>query len=147
MPFQVDGATLVGRALFHDADPNIPSETARIYLKVDAPTLQGPFLAQLDTGAAWTVVDSQVADILNVDFLDGDPVPLSTRLGTFDGRLARATLRLLADEGESIEVEATVWVSPEWPIGRNFIAYTGALERVRFAVDPTENAIYYGVLD
>ena len=144
--FELDGTALVGKARFLDADPAIPSETARIYLKVVAPQHDFSFLAQLDTGAAWTVFDPQLTEALNADPLEANAVTLSTRLGEFTGRLARATLRFLVDEGDSVDVEATIFVSPAWPAGRNFIAYTGTLERVRFAVDPTENEIYYGVL-
>ena len=147
MGFELDGTILVGKARFLDADPAITSETARIYLRVVAPPNDFSFVAQFDTGAAWTVFDPQLTEALNADPLDGDAVTLSTRLGQFTGRLARATLRLLADEGDSVDVEATIFVCPEWPAGRNFVAYTGTLERVRFAVDPAQNEIYYGVLD
>lgn len=145
--FELDGTVLVGRARFLDTDPAIESETARIYLKIVAPQHDFSFVAQLDTGAAWTVFDPQLTEALNVDPLEAVTVTLSTRLGVFTGRLARATLRFLADEGDSVDIEATIFVSPEWPAGRNFIAYTGTLERLRFAVDPTENDIYYGLLD
>lgn len=147
MAFDLDGTVLVGKARFLDGDPAIASDTARIYLKVVAPQNDFPFVAQFDTGAAWTVFDPQLTEALNADPLDGDAVTLSTRLGQFTGRLARATLRFLADEGDSIDVEATIFVCPEWPTGRNFIAYTGTLERLRFAVDPLENEIYYGIIE
>ncbi len=139
--------TLFGRARYLDSDPSLPSETARIYLKVDAPDLGTPFLAQLDTGAAWTILDPQLADALGVNVLEGELVQLSTRFGEFKGHLARTTLRFLADEGDSLDIEATVFVSREWPTGRNFIAYSCTLERIRFAVDAGKNWIYYGVLD
>ena len=139
MPFPV-----VGSARFLDADPSFASDTARIYLKVEAPELAASFLAQLDTGAAWSVFDPQIAQTLNVQIVDEELIPLSTRFGEIRGRLGRAALRLLADDGDSLEVDATVFVSEEWPTGRNFIAYTGMLERVRFAIDPSDNVIYYG---
>lgn len=50
---------------------------------------------------------------------------------------------LRADEGESLRVEATIFLSPDW-IGPNFIGYGGLLQRIRFAVDPESNLFYFG---
>jgi hypothetical protein len=55
-------------------------------------------------------------------------------------------LTIVADEGESCEVEATLFVSRDWAYG-NFVGYSGLLERIRFAVDPGTNDFYFGVLD
>jgi hypothetical protein len=55
-------------------------------------------------------------------------------------------LGLVADNGESLSIEATVWVSREWT-GGNFLGYGGLLERIRFAVDPANNLFYFGPLD
>ena len=57
----------------------------------------------------------------------------------------RAVTRLVAEDGESVEIEATVFVSPEWREG-NFIGYSGLLERIRFAVDPDTNSFIFGAL-
>jgi hypothetical protein len=48
-----------------------------------------------------------------------------------------------ADEGKSLDVEATAFVSPDWP-WPNFIGYQGLLQRIRFAVDPETNLFYFG---
>lgn len=146
MAFDLDGSVLVGMSRFLDADPDVASETNRIYVKVAAPQRDLTFLAQLDTGAAWTVFGPQITEVLDADPV-GEAFPLSTRMGSFTGHLARATLRFLADQGDSVDVEATIFISPEWPEGLNFIAYTGAFERLRFAVDPRENEIYFGNVD
>ena len=52
---------------------------------------------------------------------------------------------LVADEGDSVEVDSTVFVSVNGPAG-NFIGYTGFLERIRFAIDPQDNAFIFGGL-
>ncbi|MBI4531612.1 MAG: hypothetical protein HY709_08815, partial [Candidatus Latescibacteria bacterium] len=49
-----------------------------------------------------------------------------------------------AEEGENVEVEATWFISPDWP-GPIVIGWKGCLERLRFAVDPSEDTFYFGV--
>ena len=57
----------------------------------------------------------------------------------------RTVTTLVADDGDSVDVDSTVFVSPEWRAG-NFIGYAGLLERIRFAVDPGTNAFLFGAL-
>ena len=70
-------------------------------------------------------------------------VVLSTRLGLIHGALYRGLIAIPADEASSLEVDATVFLSPDWR-GPNFIGYQGLLQRIRFAVDPEENLFYFG---
>lgn len=70
---------------------------------------------------------------------------MSTRLGTFRGDLYRGPLFFEAREGEPLDVEATVFLSPHWR-GPNFIGYQGLLQRIRFAVDPEVNLFYFGLI-
>jgi hypothetical protein len=70
-------------------------------------------------------------------------VVLDTRLGTLKGSLYRIPVALPADEGQPLEAEATVFLSPDWR-GPNFIGYQGLLQRIRFAVDPEVNLFYFG---
>jgi hypothetical protein len=55
-------------------------------------------------------------------------------------------LTLLADEGDSLDVDAAVFVATgdEYPVGRSFLGYAGLLERIRFALDPQTNQFYFG---
>ena len=76
-----------------------------------------------------------------------------TRFGLLAGELIRLPVRFLADEGEPAEVEATWFLSPEWP-GPIVIGWKGCLERMRFAFDPYSAQPYWilgdsvkGVLD
>ncbi|MBM4457122.1 MAG: hypothetical protein FJ011_05055 [Chloroflexi bacterium] len=73
---------------------------------------------------------------------------LNVRGERFAGRLVRTNLTLLADDGEDLMVEATVFVPilrPEqtW-VYPNFLGLDGLLSRIRFAVDPAENVLYFG---
>ena len=59
------------------------------------------------------------------------------------------TVSLLADEGNSLEFETTVLI-PIVPLEAtwdrpNFIGLNNFLSRIRFAVDPNENAFYFGL--
>jgi len=57
--------------------------------------------------------------------------------------LSRAAVTILAEDGGSLEVEATVFVPDCWP-EPNFIGYQGLLERCCFAVDPLRRLFYFG---
>ena len=99
--------------------------------------------AMLDTGAAWSVVNAELAEELGLFDRDGAPVDMSSRMGTCSGKLVRAMARLVAEDGESVELESTLFVSRDWQAG-NFIGYSGLLERIRFAVDPDTNSFIFG---
>ncbi len=117
--------------------------TPKIFVKILVGIAPIPLLAQLDTGAAWSVLDGEIAEALGFLEHKGPTVGLSTRAGTIRGSLIRTPLTLVADEGESYELEATLFASRDWAFG-NFLGYSGLLERVRFAVDPETNDFYFG---
>jgi len=133
-----------GRAQFFDDAPGVAEGTARIYVKVEPEGLGGSILALVDTGAPWSILATDVAREVGLLTEMGEPETILTPLGRMRGRLQNTTLTILADEGQSLEVQATVFVSPDWPAG-NFLGYAGLLERIRFAVDPQRNDFYFGV--
>jgi hypothetical protein len=82
--------------------------------------------------------------------LDCDPdAPGDTQLLTRFGRLASQLIRfstvLVAQVGEDVEIEATWFVSFDWP-GPMVLGWKGCLERVRSAFDPGEEAFYFAEL-
>ncbi|HYX22539.1 MAG TPA: hypothetical protein VFC23_00165, partial [Thermoanaerobaculia bacterium] len=99
-----------------------------------APSPTQTVLTVVDTAASWCVFKPDVGATL-LDYFDPSPevVILSTRLGMFRGRLHRGSITILADEGKPLDVEATVFLAPDWP-GPNFLGYQGFLQRIRFAV-------------
>lgn len=140
---QLDGKVFAGgRSRFLDSHGG-KEPTPKIFVKVLPGDALVPLLAQLDTGAAWSVIDGEISEALGFLELAGPTIRLSARSGTIRGKLIRAPLTLVADEGESFEVEATLFVSRDWAYG-NFLGYSGFLERLRFAVDPTSNDFYFG---
>jgi hypothetical protein len=106
-------------------------------------------MALIDTGAAYTLLGEEVAQIIEQDLepLGLLPVPVRTSRGARMGRLFRLNVTLLADpdEGEDLTIDGTVMVLPEWdeaPI----IGMRLMLERVRCAFDPgahPSEAVYF----
>jgi predicted aspartyl protease len=132
-----------GRVRFLDEIPEREKGTAKIYVKIEPGDIGLTILAQVDTGAAWSILTPEVAEEMSLFDEQGVPMHLSTRFGPIDGHLKRTKITILADEGDSVEIEATVFISRMWPAG-NFLGYGGLLERVRFAVDPQQNFFYFG---
>jgi len=64
-------------------------------------------------------------------------------VGHLDGQLIRLPVTLIADEGESLDLEATFFVSEQWR-GGTFLGYTGLLDRLRIALDSPANLFYFG---
>jgi hypothetical protein len=132
-----------GRAKFADIADWATDKTPKIYVKITPQNLEGTILlAALDTGAAWSILDAEVAE--NLDLIDGsgELVRVSTWRGPIEGRLHRIGLRLHADEGVSLDFEATFLISRDWR--GNFLGYGGLLQHIRFAVDATSNFFYFG---
>ncbi len=102
--------------------------------------------AMLDTGASFSVLHAALAEELGAfEEADAPAVELGTRHGLLRGRLVRRVVWLLAEEGESLEVDATFWVSPAWRYG-HFLGYAGLLQRIRFALDPGNNQFHFGAV-
>lgn len=134
-----------GCARYLDKDPGQSSLSAKIHVRM---RFDDSFstLAILDTGADWSVIQTDVARALGLLERDGEPKTLTSRLGRHHGKLVRVSAELEAEEGESVQLESTVFVCDDWPAG-TFVGYNGLLERVRFAVDPENNTFLFGAPD
>ena len=101
----------------------------------------------LDTGGHFCILSPEVVEMVG-DVLSGsdEEVSLITSQGRLAGGLYRHSIELLAEDGENLDLDATVFVSPDWR-GPSILGYTGVLDRVRFAVDPRENRFYFGSFD
>ena len=115
----------------------------RIYLEVLPETVATSVLALVDTAAPWCIFTPDIGDEIRerLEVMKGGVV-LQTRLGTFQGDLYRGKVTLVADEGESLEVYAFIFLSPDWP-GGNFLGYQGLLQKICFAVDPYRNRFFF----
>lgn len=134
-----------GRASFLDSPPSDQGRSARIYVRVAVQGMKEAFLALLDTGAEWSILDREIAEQIGLTDIDGEAATLRHKEGTTHGKLVRTTVTMLADEGDGLDVEATVFVPDgAWPTGRNFIGYSGFLEKLRIGLDAQNNQVYFG---
>jgi hypothetical protein len=102
-----------------------------------------PVQALVDTASEWCLLPRLVADQLVLDlFAGGGSVTLSTGFGTIHGELARVSVTFEATEGDPLTLDATCFVSDDWP-GPMVIGRRGCLERMRFGFDTTEEAFYF----
>ena len=137
----------VGRATYLDTPPASLGGPSRIYVKIELEGDDGPVtsLALLDTGAEWSVLEREIAEAVGLTGADGHAITLRHKNGKSPGTLVKANVRLLADEGEDLVVEATVFVPDEkHDVGGTFVGYTALLEQVRLGLDPQKNQIYFG---
>jgi hypothetical protein len=70
-----------GRAKFRDQAPRAPELTAKIFVKIEFPNLEGSVLAQIDSGSAYSMLDLELARALGVLDGDGDRGPGRPSLG------------------------------------------------------------------
>ncbi|MFB0536973.1 MAG: hypothetical protein ACETWR_18565 [Anaerolineae bacterium] len=105
----------------------------------------------VDTGGVYLVCDPEIVDLLKLDPSSGlGTDKLQIRGFEVGGTLHRVSLTLLAQEGQSLELEVTAFVPHPQPNELwnlpPFMGLTGCLERLRFAVDPGTNVFYFGPL-
>lgn len=136
-----ESAFATGMSSYLDEGPGRQGMAAGIHVRVEFEGV--PVIALLDTGASWSVLTAELAQDLGLLEQEGEPLTLESRVGTIDGQLVSARIALLADDGESVELDSTVFVSRDWPAG-NFIGYSGLLEHIRFAIDPGDNFFFFG---
>jgi hypothetical protein len=107
--------------------------------------------AVVDTGGAYLILNPEVADRLR---LGRDAVihrdRLSIRGMSCWGTVHRVPITLPATAGEPLTFEATAFV-PElehgetWPLP-SYLGWQGCLDRIRFAVDPADEVVYFGAV-
>lgn len=113
-----------------------PSGTLLVEVRCRLGTLGVVDVALLDTGAEWSVVPPDVAELLEDGFADdGEKILMLTRYGRIEGSLRRLQIELVADIGSPISVDASVFLPKHWE-GPIVLGYMGFLERIRFALDP-----------
>ncbi len=117
----------------------------KIYIAVKFANLAKTF-AILDTGSPWCILSKEQAKEINPDYKNEalEPRCLNIRGEKTEGVLIRLPITLIAEEGEDITIDGTVFVPQDERDIPNFIGLGGFLERIKFAVDPQINAFYFG---
>ena len=130
-------------AHYHEEDPSLESDQTSIHVEI---IIQGrteiATLARLDPATPWVVLNAELTETLGLG-ADGPDAHLQTAAGRMKGTLERFPIVLAAQQGQSLEIDATLFVCSEWRRG-NFLGYSGLLERLRFAVDPATRRFYFG---
>lgn len=101
--------------------------------------------ALLDTASEWCIIAGELADRLGIAWDPSDGVRLHSRFGLISGALVRANVAFLAEQGLETRVEATWFVSADWP-GPAVLGWKGVLERIRFAIDPSDETFHFADL-
>lgn len=143
-----DGLFAAGVIYYLDTYPGDSNPPARIVIQVRIAGEFVPFL--VDTGAPWCVLNPRIAQPL-IDSGHAEQQNEGTyiiRGYKYNGIFFRLDLVLEDEAGNYIAVDATVFVptlqfDEEWT-HPNFLGLVGFLDRIRFAVDPQENAFYFG---
>ena len=133
--------TYTGRCRY-PADLVSYSQTLFVAVRCWIADLSYPVYALLGTGSQWCVLPPNLARDLEYTLPAEGPVRLHTRFGSLQGSLERINIRLGADDGLPLDLDATCYVSPEWP-GPFVLGWKGALERIRFALDPPHERFYF----
>ena len=103
--------------------------------------------ALLDTGSEWCVLPADLAAATGyASVAEEANEELHTRFGILRGSLQRIPVTFPAADGDPLVIEATWFVSDEWP-GPIVIGWKGCLERMRFALNPTDDVFYFASLE
>ena len=122
----------------------------RLFVEVEFDGLLAP--AVVDTGGAYLILDPELAlrmGIRSESMLHRDRVVI--RGFSCSGTIHRVPVTLPATAGESLTFEATAFV-PElahgehWPLP-SYLGWQGCLERIRFAIDPVQEVVYFGAAE
>ncbi|MDE0697431.1 MAG: hypothetical protein OXH76_16540 [Boseongicola sp.] len=130
-------------ASYYEEDPSRESGQTSIHVQI---IINGAMriatLARLDPATPWVVLNAELTEALGLG-AQGPDARLRTAAGFMTGTLERYPIVLAAEEGQSLQIDATIFVCSEWERG-NFLGYSGLLERIRFAVDPVSRLFYFG---
>jgi len=132
-----------GFATYFEEDPFLESKQTSIHVSI---VLNGdvsiPAFARLDPATPWVVLNSELNKQLGLRATSTE-IELQTAAGLMKGSLERFPIILQAEQGDALEIDATLFVCDDWQ-RENFLGYSGFIERIRFAVDPFSKKFYFG---
>lgn len=144
-----DGQAFATGRTAYEYRPVSQEETNRLLLQVEINDL--PLLAVVDTGSPYVIVQPTYTDVLELDPSEAlEEKRILIRGTTCNGLIYRLPLLIPASDGESLGLEVTAFIPQVdeeiWGDLPSFLGMMGCLERLRFAVDPNEDAFYFGSL-
>jgi len=126
--------------------PGIRQDANRLIIPI---SIENVFVrAVVDTGGVYLIIEPSIAEELGLDSQGAiKSETLSIRGNRIEGLLHRVTMRVQAEVGEDLIQEVTAFIptvtAEEWGETPTFLGLTGCLERLKFAVDPTEDQFYF----
>lgn len=110
------------------------------------------YFAMLDTAADRSIIAPDIAEMLDSDVGEAaGVVNFSSRFGVTQAPLRGIAITLLADQGhgENITIHSTCAFPSDWPGPKIVLGFSGFLEHIRFALEPSQGAearsmIYFG---
>ena len=145
MILELDGQPFaVGVATYLDVHPKRARGNTAIYIGVILSIAGGvEVLALLDTGAPYCILSPDLSEQLGLRPTPGAEVTINTRRGPISGYLHRIDITIPAEIGETLVIDATVFAPSQWEDGE-FLGYSGFLERMNFAIQPSQYKFYFG---
>jgi hypothetical protein len=153
----LDGNTFAVGAIQYRYAPASPQETTnRIILPITIDVGKSiATQAVLDTGAPYGIITPDIAKAAGyTSDLALERETLKVRGLKLNGSLVRLNITLQASIGQNLTVDATTFIpdinqnwgefAPAWGEFPIFVGLSGFLERIRFAIDPTEDRFYFG---
>ena len=132
-----------GVSSYYEEDLSLDSNQTSVHVNIE---LHGNMpiatLARLDPATPWVVLNAELNSQLGLR-PSSTQIELRTVAGLMKGSLERFPITLAAEEGNALEIEATLFVCNDWRRG-NFLGYSGFLQRIRFALDPLRRKFYFG---
>ena len=124
-----------------------PAGDPKVRLRVEVDGIK--VWAVVDTGSPYLVCSLEPARQIHLSGTGQlGTTELRTHVGTIRGDLYRLPVRFIATEGISVEIEATA-VVPDlhqavWHNAPTFLGFRDCQDRLRFAIDPSEEKFYFG---
>jgi len=104
-----------------------------------------------DTAAPWCILNPAIVEQMSPNSMERVGEDRQNIRGIkYEGDLIRTNIKLHADYGEDLVIDATIFVpilkfDEVWNLP-NFLGLDGFLHRLRFAVDPQSNTFYFGMI-
>ncbi len=141
----------VGSTQYSDHYPGYESQNHIVIPLAPSQDKSMSIRAIVDTGAKWCIIHPDIAQDWEKHFFHAydSNQPMIIRGIKFErGKIAHANVVLNASSGEDLIIEARFFIpelSPDqiWSFP-NFIGLDGLLNFIRYAIDPSENTIYFG---
>jgi hypothetical protein len=101
--------------------------------------------AIVDTAAPYMICRRDIASYLGLEHdSSGEVDTVNIRGMTVEGSLHRTYVSFLAEEGDDVTIETTVFVPQIFELPHSFLGLTSCLESIYFAIDPLNEVFYFG---